>query len=282
MKLEELWRQRVRDEGIAVMTCSQPINHLHNHQYFELGYMIQGSARHLLNGDETTIHEGDFFIMDLSSSHAYYGDSSCEMVNLLFFPRIIDPTLAECKRLTQLVSHFLIRYLPKNLSDSSYRIFRDQDGRIARIIEEISKELYFKKPGYLAVVRAFMIELIVEIMRKIGDEQQDYYSTLTQDIITVVERQYASPLTLKEIADRLGYSAAYVSRRFHSDVGQSFMDYLQHFRLKMARHLLTTGKKSVAEIAAMVGYGDVRFFYQLFKRTYQCTPSAYRKEHSVS
>ena len=224
---------------------------------------------------------GDYFIMDLSAAHAYFGDDACEMVNLLFYPWIIDPTLSGCEHLSQLVSHFLIQYLPKNLSSFSDRIFHDTHRRIRQLIEEIAKELYFRQPGFQAVVRAQMIRLIVEIMRRMGEKQQRSYSRITQDVIAVIERRYASALTLREVAARLGYSPAYLSRRFHADVGQSFIDYLQRFRLEMACHLLTTGKKSVAEIAAMVGYQDVRFFYQLFKRTYQCTPSTYRRNNRI-
>ncbi|PWM39429.1 MAG: hypothetical protein DBX52_04925 [Clostridiales bacterium] len=281
MKIYEPWRKKVLEDGIVVMTCSQPVNLLYRHHYFELGYMAKGTARHYLNGDETVMHEGDYFIMDLSAAHAYFGDDACEMVNLLFYPWIIDPTLSGCEHLSQLVSHFLIQYLPKNLSSFSDRIFHDTHCRIRQLIEEIAKELYFRQPGFQAVVRAQMIRLIVEIMRRMGEKQQRSYSRITQDVIAVIERRYASALTLREVAARLGYSPAYLSRRFHADVGQSFIDYLQRFRLEMACHLLTTGKKSVAEIAAMVGYQDVRFFYQLFKRTYQCTPSIYRRNNKI-
>ena len=278
MKGNEPWRRRVNRDGVVVMEARDPNNYMHGHSYFELGYVLDGTARHILNGNETIIKKGDFFLMDLESRHAYFGDENCFIVNLLFYPWILEPSLAHCRKLSELVSHFLIGYLPQNIGLVHVRIFHD-DQTVLRLLESIAEELYFMRPGTQAMVRAYMIELMVEIMRLLGQEQQKRYSTITQDIIAVIEQKYAENITLAQIADRLGYSPAYLSRRFRADIGQSFMTYLQRYRLEAACHLLTTGEESVLRVARSVGYEDVRFFYEIFKRVYLCTPTQYRAKH---
>ncbi len=272
------WRDYVDRHGIVVMEADQPNNGNHSHVYFELGYMLRGTAKHYMNGDLSIIRPGDFFIMDLNSIHAYYGDSECQMVNLLFFPRVIDPALDGCRDLSRLVSHFLINYLPRNIGKFSYYIFHDSDGSVLRLIGSISRELRQNRSGKEAMVRAQLIELLVTIMRQSGETRQSGYSTLTQDILTIIHQKYAEPLTLKTIGDRLGYTVPYLSRIFSENVGISFTEYLQFYRLEMACHLLLTENQPVAQIAEAIGYRDVRFFYKLFKKTYGVSPSTFRRQ----
>lgn len=267
----------MQTEGLAVMCSEDPDNLLHKHKHFELGYLERGTARHILNGRETEIRAGDFFFMDFHSSHTYFGSPDCRVVNLLFLPHIIDPVLKDCTRLSNLVSHFLIHYLPRDIGRFNYQIFHDSDGEVLRLINRLAEESTLHRPGEPAMVRALMIQLLVTIMRQAGQEHQKSYSTLTQDILAIINEHYTENLTLRTIAARLNYAPAYLSRRFSDDVGQSFTDYLQSYRLELACHYLLTDQRSVAQIAESVGYKDVRFFYQLFRRTYYCTPSEFRK-----
>ncbi len=254
--------------------CCPP--HAHK-KFFELGYMYRGKAEHVLNGERTTISKGDFFIMDLTSSHYYTGEESCELINLLFYPRFIDATLGGCTQLSELVSHFLISYLPQNIGRVHWQIFHDSDGEILRLIEAIAEENFYRRHGYRTMIRSYMIQLLVTIMRQVGDESTRY-SIPISDVITIIEQQYNTPLSLSKIASRLNYSPAYLSRTFSEEVGQTFGEYLQRYRLERASHSLANTTLPVCRIAESVGYKDVRFFYQLFKRFYGETPSAYRKK----
>ena len=261
------------------MRATNPNNGSHHHtEYFELGYMISGSALHTLNGETAVIRQGDYFIMDLTSTHSYFGDDDCEVINLLFHPRLIDTSLTGCTRLSELVSHFLISYLPQNISRVHWQIFHDSNGQVRRIIDSIAVEQFETQPGNRAMIRSYMIQLLVNIMRQVGQEERSRYSTPINDILAVIEQQYASPLSLSYIAKRLNYSPAYLSRLFSKEVRQSFSEYLQQYRLERAAHRLANTSLPVCKIAESVGYKDIRFFYQLFKRSYGETPTAYRKK----
>jgi len=271
-----------REHDYAVMHAIQPNNGKHRHpEYFELGYMISGTAVHTLNGETTLIKKGDYFIMDQTSVHAYFGDENCQVVNLLFHPRLIDAGLASCTMLSELVSHFLISFLPQNISRVHWQIFHDNDGKILRLIDAIAEEQFETQPGNRAMIRSYMIQLLVTIMRQVGQEERHRYSTLINDVLTVIEQKYATSLTLRHIAERLNYSPAYLSRLFTKEVGQSFSEYLQHCRLERASSRLANSTEPVCKIAESVGYKDVEFFYQLFKKRYGCTPTAYRKKFNA-
>lgn len=266
-----------KKNSAAVVYSTEKTIKRHRHKvFFELGYVKQGRAEHTLNGETATICQGDYFIMDPASCHSYVCDDDTEIVNLIFHPKYIDASLAECTKLSELVTHFSISYLPQNIGRIHWQTFHDSQGEILELIDRIAKELHESKTGNHAIVRSYIIILLVTVMRHIGDEEARH-SVPVRDILSVIEQQYMMPLSLTNIAERLNYSTGHLSRLFSAETGRSFCEYLQNYRLEIATHRLANTTLPVYEIAASVGYNDVRFFYQLFKRVYHTTPVGYRK-----
>ncbi|MDO8355205.1 MAG: AraC family transcriptional regulator [Nitrospirota bacterium] len=87
-------------------------------------------------------------------------------------------------------------------------------------------------------------------------------------------------LTLKTLAQFLGYSEKYCSDFFQSTMGESFSSYLKHRRLERATLLLAATEKSMAEIAAALGFSDQFAFSHFFKRATGQSPVHFRLQHS--
>lgn len=85
-------------------------------------------------------------------------------------------------------------------------------------------------------------------------------------------------LTLKLLAQFLGYSEKYCSDLFQSTMGESFSGYLKRRRTDTASSLLTTTDKSVAEIAAALGFSDQFSFSHFFKRSTGRSPHEFRTD----
>jgi transcriptional regulator GlxA family with amidase domain len=66
-------------------------------------------------------------------------------------------------------------------------------------------------------------------------------------------------------------------RRFGNETGQTPLTYLQHSRVRRARHLLESTDKSISNIAAHVGYHDASTFARLFARNAGRSPRDYRQ-----
>ena len=65
-------------------------------------------------------------------------------------------------------------------------------------------------------------------------------------------------------------------RRFSDETGQSPLRYLQASRVRRARHLLETTDRTVAAVAAAVGYRDPGTFSALFAEHTGRRPRDYR------
>lgn len=92
-----------------------------------------------------------------------------------------------------------------------------------------------------------------------------------------IELNYASDLSLDEVALHAGVSPHYLSKLFKKETGTGFVDYLTDVRLKEARELLETSDKSVKEIGALVGYPDQNYFSRIFKKQMKVSPTDYKE-----
>ena len=58
-----------------------------------------------------------------------------------------------------------------------------------------------------------------------------------------------------------------------------FLEYLQRIRLEQSCRLLEHSDRSIPEIAALCGYGDIKSFNRLFREALNMTPREFRKLH---
>ena len=82
--------------------------------------------------------------------------------------------------------------------------------------------------------------------------------------------------TLDELSREVGASRSVLTERFARYLGIAPMEYLRRRRLERAADLLIATGKPVATIACEVGYGSEAAFSRSFRRTYGCSPGAFR------
>ncbi len=95
-------------------------------------------------------------------------------------------------------------------------------------------------------------------------------------VVDLIERCYADDLTLDDAAAAAGLSSSYLSRLFKQETGTNFKDYLTTYRLERARSALKDPRRKVYEIAEEVGFKDQRYFSEVFKKRYGCSPLEFR------
>lgn len=92
-----------------------------------------------------------------------------------------------------------------------------------------------------------------------------------------IQRHFAEPITLEEVAEATGFSASYFSTMFKKETGEGFNKYLTHIRMEAAKLQLRDTDALVADICRSVGYNDLKHFSHTFHKTTGLTPGEYRK-----
>lgn len=90
-----------------------------------------------------------------------------------------------------------------------------------------------------------------------------------------VRENYARDISVKDIADVAGLSANYFGNTFKSILGTTPLGYLTDYRIEQAKRLMVDTEHTVGEIAQMVGYDDIHYFSNLFKRREGISPSGF-------
>jgi AraC family transcriptional regulator of arabinose operon len=85
-------------------------------------------------------------------------------------------------------------------------------------------------------------------------------------------------ITLKEIADYVGFSASHFSVLFHRKTGYSPLNYLIHLKIQEACHLIDFSNMKINQISLLVGFEDPLYFSRIFTKTMGSPPSDYRKK----
>lgn len=96
-----------------------------------------------------------------------------------------------------------------------------------------------------------------------------------------LDENYMRKFSLSRLAEELGKSKSYISRRFHQETGESIVNYLNTIRLRKACEALLHSQQSVREIARMVEFSDVTYFISAFGKGIGETPLQYRKRHKI-
>ena len=107
-----------------------------------------------------------------------------------------------------------------------------------------------------------------------------YKKHVVEALKYVAEKFSDVNLGIRDVAEYLGVSESYLMHLFKDNLNKTFNTCLTEYRLLVAKRMLLSGKWRVNEIAEKVGYYDVKYFSQVFKKIEGVTPSEYiKREH---
>jgi transcriptional regulator GlxA family with amidase domain len=91
-----------------------------------------------------------------------------------------------------------------------------------------------------------------------------------------IRERFTEAFRIRDLAASLSVSHQTLIRRFRQVAGVTPRDYAQGLRIHAARMMLSDTTRTVAEIAALVGYSDLPTFRAVFREQVGVTPSAFR------
>ena len=266
-------------EKLVMMRLMQENLSYHDHHFFELAYVVSGTANHELNGISGTLQPGDYFFIDFGSSHSYEQVQDLDLINCLFLPEFIDETLQGCKSLDTLLQACMIRYHQLTIGESwADRIFHDQDGQIGQLLIGMVDEYKNKKLGSTEIFRCRLTEILIHTLRMlVQPHRPQSTSTIINDVLHFADVHYHETISLQNFCAQKHYNVSYISRRFKQETGMTFRDYIQKLRMEKCCELLAGSDMPVSDIARMIGYEDIQFFHAVFKKYLHMTPREYRR-----
>lgn len=111
---------------------------------------------------------------------------------------------------------------------------------------------------------------LVELAGRLGE---DGSLPVVKQVMDFIQRHYHENLKLETMAEMYNYNKGYLGRMFKQHTGDSFHTFLDKVRIQQAIRLLREGHK-VYEVSERVGYPNVDYFHNKFKKYVGASPSS--------
>ncbi|NML74754.1 AraC family transcriptional regulator [Rhizobium sp. S-51] len=176
----------------------------------------------------------------------------------------------------------LLRMLPPIV-----RIPAEADrGALRWAVERMMQELKENRAGSHLMVQHLAHMMLVEALRlhledRTGSERGWLFALADRQIGTAMRAIHDGPAyrwTLKELAGLSGMSRTSFAERFREIVGETPIDYLIQWRMRLAADRLLRSGQQVSVVALALGYESESAFSTTFKRVMGSSPRHYVRE----
>ena len=254
---------------------------IHCHEHYEIYYQLSGERIYFIEDRVYRVHAGDLVLVNIRDLHKTMSAGTPRFGRvLLAFSRnflrdmtagVRDADLFGC---FQLPGKVIVLTLP-------------QQSAAEHILFEMIDESRRQETGYQTGLKLDVMRLLLFISRHAGREEESPPGSGAavrpiHDKITLaaqyINNHYAQELSLRSIADRFHISYYYFCRVFREVTGFTLTEYVNSVRIKHAQQLLKETRRSVTEIAGLVGYDSCTNFERVFKSLTHVPPLQYRRQ----
>ena len=135
----------------------------------------------------------------------------------------------------------------------------------------VSYPLTVLKPN---VWQSFLIPII-------NSGSSNIFHPLVVRAINYIKNNYGAKLTIEKIADNVHIHPSYLSTIFKKYTGLSVNNYINNYRISIAKQLLANTDNDISAIANLTGFYDSQHFLKTFKKVCGTTPKSFRKSFTV-
>lgn len=110
-------------------------------------------------------------------------------------------------------------------------------------------------------------------------KQNPAVSKTIQTCCDYITMHITEDLDIETLADKVGYSSYYLSRKFKKEIGTSINNYIKEHKIEYAKHLLATTQESIQEISTALHFCSRSYFADNFQKQVGMSPSEYRERN---
>lgn len=259
---------------------------MNRHDYSELLYLLSGELAWQIQERQIVQKEGDLIVIGSALYHRPWASQEryVKAVVLYFLPELIEHGDASGEAAEYL--------MPFRIQDAGFpHVVPARTGLPVQALE-LMKLIHAELPAIAnrsrLSVKTYLKMILVSLMNHYSDYQRTHEVferrqasiRRLQPIFDLLETRFHETMTIENAAEVVGMSQSHFRRFFKQVTGQSFVTYVNHFRIAKAQHLLATTEKSVLEISQDVGFCDQSYFGLVFRRLVHIAPLQYRKAGS--
>ncbi len=258
--------------------CDYRNEEIHDHDFVEIVYIMEGAAQHCINGEEFDVKAGDLLFINYGCTHAFYLKDKMVAYNLMIRVDYFTQNMIKNDNLFYVLALTSFEKLQRELNDKGPLVNFNYSERndMFNLFRNIEEELVKDEIGKSLILDSYINVILCKVFRKIFVKDSDKDLLIPQDILDYITEHFNEKISLSDLSQRCFYNPAYFSRLFKKTFNMSFTDYIMNLRLKRCCELLKNSDYTIDTIILECGFSDRNTFYERFKNKYGCTPSEYR------
>ena len=245
----------------GISSKSRPMHHMRLQSDIScIQYVISGSGVINIGGRVYTAGPGDTFLLVEGMDQNYYSYNAdhweCLWIN---FKGALSEELLKVYRLTDTVVFH---------NANSYPILM----KIYDVIQTVTDPNV-----YLAQTSRLFFDLVYALSAAQPKNTKDMDPP--DFVRCYLDSHLADDVRLADVAAATHQSVEHIIRSFKDKYGITPHQYLLESRMRLARIMLASSKKTVGEIAAELRFYDAHHFSARFEKMQGCRPSVYRQQN---
>ncbi len=254
----------------------------HTHNYIEVIYMCSGSTRHIINGEEVILRQGELLFLGQTATQEIFPAGENDIaVNFIVLPEFFQYGLDMMEPEENQLRSFVIDCLWGKRQTAGYLHFKVADVLpVQNLVENLIWTLWNRQPNRRRTNQATMGLLFLQLMNcmdKLETDESAGDQKVILSVLSYIESHYKDG-ELSELAEELHYDISWLSREIKRRTGKTYTELVQAKRLIQAGYLLTTTGMNVSDVALAVGYDNISYFHRIFQERYGMTPRKYRMQ----
>lgn len=241
---------------------TDPIN-----QYI-LIYCIKGSGWYEVKGKHYDVRANQVFVIPIGEKHTYASNNE-------------DPwTIYWIHFDGKMASEFTDKmYKPKDIQPGSTSRITDRNTIFEEMFLTLSDKYSVDNLRYTScLLYGFLVTFIyLNLFRKYRDQNDRINDeNIINAALKYMNENLEKQLSLKQLAQYIGYSVSQFSYIFKNNTGHSPLNYFNMMKIQRACQLLETTDMKINQISGKIGIDDSYYFSRMFKKIVGISPLKYR------
>ncbi|MGN1140749.1 MAG: AraC family transcriptional regulator [Oliverpabstia sp.] len=257
----------------------------HEHNFFELIYVIKGHCTNTMLNQSLYMEAGDICIIAPDVVHAISAFSDEDiLLNILIRKSTFEQSFLGLLEGDDILSDFFRRTFYQTV-EIPYLIFHTgNDSLLHQYVNTAYMEYNGKRRYKKQMINAILSEFFIALFR---NHEQNIevpnirLSTSEENLMYILRYMQAhyTTISLKELSEFFNYSERQLQRIILNATGMTFKDNIQKQKMTKAADLLLHSSLSISKICEQTGFQSFNNFRKIFYKHYKMTPSEFRNKN---
>ena len=236
----------------------------HFHRQMEIVVVKEGVLTANLNGEHYSLKAGDVIIAEPFDLHTWGNEVGQYVCMIIPYSKLNHYISVKAGRVLK----------NKVISDSTFY------EKLTGIIDSLYLYYDTSKSDDSYIIDCLMKAIVGVIVEYVtfGEKANKNKGELLQDILSWLDNNYKSNISLEVVAKHFGFSEYYFSKLFNRHVGMNLNAYVNMLRTKNVIRLIRDEKAPVSDAILDSGYSSLTPFYRYFKENYGMSVKEYLKK----